>query len=247
MSEDEKAIEGYHKLKNLTENEIGSLLHRTGKIKNPSQLTSVDFYLLSQGKYTKTLLDLRPTALSEDYDFLDNSKGKIKLKVLADGKIVTGIRYRCNAIKIPDVFAKYELSESDKKELTEKGFLKDRVELQSEHGHAYKAFLSIDKDMNSLVSMPISRLNVASNVLGKDNPLTDDQLKSLRNGYPIAYFGYSDKEGNKSNKTVGIDRINGIIQVSNMKSGLKSSIELVPKENNIEQSVARKRTKSKGV
>ncbi len=136
MSEDEKAIEGYHKLKNLTENEIGSLLHRTRKIKNPAQLTSVDFYLLSQGKYTKTLLDLRPTALSKDYDFLDNSKGKIKLKILADGKIATGIRYRCNAIKIPDVFAKYELSESDKKELTEKGYLKDRVELQSEHQKA---------------------------------------------------------------------------------------------------------------
>ena len=247
MSEEVKAADGYKKLKNLTENEIGSILLKTRTLKNPAQLSSIDFYLLGQGKYTKTLLDLKPTGLSKDYDFIDNSKGKIKLKVLADGKIVSGIRYRCNAIKIPDVYANYQFTESEKKELMDKGYLKDRVVLQTEHGKEYQAFISIDKDMNSLVSMPISRLNVASNAFGKENPLTEDQLKSLRNGYPIAYFGYIDKEGNKSNKTVVIDRINGIIQVTNMKSGLKASNELELKESAIDQSMERKKSKSKGV
>jgi hypothetical protein len=119
-------------------------------------------------------------------------------------------------------------------------------------GNKYDAFVSVDKELNLVRLMPISRLSIPQNALGERNPLTDDQVESLRKGYPVTYFGYIDSKGEKSTKTVGIDRINGIVKVSKPKSGLDAAkkaevVQSAAQEHEIAENPKKKSSKSKSV
>jgi hypothetical protein len=254
MSDEKMTAEGYTKLKSLSDNEIAGILQKTGMIQQVSQLTSTDFFLIRQGKYTKTMLDLKASDFSKDLpEYLDINKGKIKVNYSQTRDFFNAkFRFKHKSLEIPVEHAKHKFSESQRNELESKGYLKDSIQLTDYLGNKYDAFVSVDKELNLVTSMPISRLSIPKNALGQKNPLTDDQVESLRKGYPVTYFGYIDSKGEKSTKAVGIDRINGIVKVSKPKSGLDAVkkaevVQSAVQEHEIAENPQKKSSKSKSV
>lgn len=254
MSDEKMTAEGYSKLKSLSDNEIAGILQKTGMIQQVTQLTDTDFFLIRQGKYTKTALDLKPSDFSKDLpEYLDITKGKIKVNYSQTRDFFNAkFLFKHKSLEIPVEYAKHKFSDSQRTELESKGYLKDKIQLTDYVGNKYDAFVSVDKQLNLVTSMPINRLSIPSNALGERNSLTDDQVESLRKGYPVTYFGYIDSKGEKSTKNVGIDRINGIVQLSSPKSGLEAAkkaevVQSSVQENEISEKSSKKSSKSKSV
>ncbi len=216
MSEIEKPVSNYQILGDLRENQIAEILTKYAGVKDITQITDNDYYMLKNGRQAKTLFDVNPGKFNKSNgDFFDTSKGKVQLVVLDGGKVVANVNNRRLELKIPDNWGDYVFSDNQKKELSENGYIKERITLKEN----FDVFIGIDKDLNSVVSMPIKMLHVPKNAIGNNNPLTDDQLKSLRNGYSVDYPRYVDSKGNISDKKIIIDRISGTVQRIPLVSG----------------------------
>jgi hypothetical protein len=220
MSETTSAqLNSFEVLNKLSNNEIADILSKRG-VKNVLQITKNDFFRLKKGRQANTLFDLRPSTFNaSNTDIFDVTKGKVQLVVLNDGRVAANIDNKRLELQIPTHWGDYEFSKKQLDELTNNGYIKERIKLKND----FEVFIGVDKELNCVVSMPIKMLLIPSNVLGVNNPLTDDQLKTLRNGYGINYIGYKDKDGNVSNKEVFIDRIRGGVGVKPMKSGLETA------------------------
>jgi hypothetical protein len=253
MSETSSAqLNSFEVLNKLSDNEIADILSKRG-VKDVLQITKNDFYRLRKGRQANTLFDVRPSNFNvSNSDLFDVTKGKVQLVVIPDGRVAANIDNKRLELQIPTHWGDYEFSKKELDELTNNGYIKERIKLKND----FEVFIGVDKELNCVVSMPIKMLLIPSNVLGVNNPLTDDQLKSLRNGYGINYIGYKDKDGNVSNKEVFIDRIRGGVGVKPMKSGLETAqkadqVKDLQVENSQSESESKdeskKKSKAKGV
>ena len=220
MSESTSAqVNSFEVLSKLSDNQIADILSKRG-VKDVLQISKNDFYRLRKGRQANTLFDLRPSNFNgSNPDVFDLNKGKVHLVVLDDGRVAANVDNKRLELQIPTHWGDYEFSKKEQDELTNNGYIKDRIKLKND----FEVFIGVDKELNCVVSMPVKMLLIPSNVLGVNNPLTDDQLKSLRNGYGINYIGYKDKDGHVSNKEVFIDRIRGGVGIKPMKSGLEAA------------------------
>lgn len=213
MSEIEKPVPNYQILKDLTPNEILEKL--SFAVKDISKVTKNDIYRLSKGLSSATLFDLKPPKFDpDDKDMFDVTKGKIYFKV-KEGRVFANVNNRCLNLKYPPELNKYVFTEKQLEELEKTKSIKNRITFPD----GSDAFVAVDQALNKVVFTPIRSILVHKNSLGKENPLTDLQVETLRKGYKVDRFIYKEKDGKTTDKAVVIDYVIGEPRLIDFKSG----------------------------
>lgn len=120
--------------------------------------------------------------------------GKIHLQPNADtpDKLDIKFTYARRKLEIPDEIGGYTFSKKDHQKLTKEGHLGKLVPLKDGAGNQYDAFVSVDRETNTIEVLPHYKMNIPNKILGVE--LQREQIKGLESGQKIRVDGMVSKK-----------------------------------------------------
>lgn len=124
--------------------------------------------------------------------------GKLRAEFSADDKVKLHFISVHSQLQIPDKLMDFELKAEHKKALKEEGHLGEVANINT-----HKAYISVDKETNTLVSTLTHKVYVPEKILNKE--LSDKEFDDLKAGKPIELRGLINKQGETFDAKITVD------------------------------------------
>ncbi|MFC5410706.1 DUF3945 domain-containing protein [Larkinella bovis] len=149
-------------------------------------------------------------------------QGRLRIAITEQGPQLRVTPVHENLL-IPDKVGDIRLTQQERDELKEKGFVNQAIQMP-EKGGFVAGFLRVDKETNTVDVWRVNPETLPSKLLGID--LTRDQQIALACGHPVKLSGLKDQKGEPYDATVSINVGKQSLQFSDLsRSGVSIKTE----------------------
>lgn len=153
--------------------------------------------MLNYGK--SGLMKIQPTLAGEKME-LD---ARLSLRTDANGNVKLVPHFIHLEPNLEKEYRGYQFTNADKEQLLKTGNLGRIVELNGKDRQKIPSYVSLDRQTNEIVSMPVDRLRIKGNI-GK-TVLTKEEIETLKSGQPIIGKEISTRDGKTFKTTLQVN------------------------------------------